>query len=76
MFPVYGFGGVPKFMGEDKVSDCFPLNGNASDPFILGLDNIIKTYKERIPDIDIGNITNFSSVFDTFKNYVEKDIAG
>ena len=63
-------------MGEDKVSDCFPLNGNSSDPFIFGLDNIVKTYKERLPEIGIGKIANFSSIFKTFKNYVEKDIVG
>lgn len=27
-FPVYGFGGVPRFMGSNHVSHCFPLNGN------------------------------------------------
>ena len=27
-FPVYGFGGIPTFMGSNQVSHCFPLNGN------------------------------------------------
>ena len=27
-FPVYGFGGIPVFMGKKDVSHCFPLNGN------------------------------------------------
>lgn len=26
-FPVYGFGGVPKYMGIDQTNHCFPLNG-------------------------------------------------
>lgn len=26
--PVFGFGGIPKFMGTNTVSHCFPLNGN------------------------------------------------
>ena len=26
--PVFGFGGIPKFMGANTVSHCFPLNGN------------------------------------------------
>ena len=50
-------------MGEDTVNDCFPLNGNVEDPFIVGLENIVKTYKEKLPEIEIGKTTNFGSVF-------------
>jgi hypothetical protein len=32
MFPVYGFGGIPRFMGEVNVNHCFPLNGNYGNP--------------------------------------------
>ena len=63
-------------MGEDKVNDCFPLNGDTDEPFIEGLENIVKTYDEKLPEIGIGKTTNFSSVFQTFKSYVEKDIIG
>eukprot|EP00350_Pseudokeronopsis_sp_OXSARD2_P006211 CAMPEP_0170549608 /NCGR_PEP_ID=MMETSP0211-20121228/7754_1 /TAXON_ID=311385 /ORGANISM="Pseudokeronopsis sp., Strain OXSARD2" /LENGTH=106 /DNA_ID=CAMNT_0010855715 /DNA_START=663 /DNA_END=983 /DNA_ORIENTATION=+ len=31
-FPVYGFGGVPKFLKQTQVSHCFPLNGNVGNP--------------------------------------------
>jgi hypothetical protein len=30
LFPVFGFGGIPHFMGLKEVSHCFPLTGNAS----------------------------------------------
>jgi hypothetical protein len=33
-FPVYGFGGVPRYMGVNQVSHCFPLNGNLKNPEI------------------------------------------
>ena len=73
--PVYGFGGIPKFMGEDQVNDCFPLNGKP-DPFIVGLDNIINTYKNCIAEIGIAKPARFASILRTFKTYVEKDIKG
>lgn len=27
LYPVFGFGAIPKFMGEAKVNNCFPLTG-------------------------------------------------
>ena len=27
VYPIYGFGGAPTFMGSNEVSHCFPLNG-------------------------------------------------
>lgn len=35
-FPVYGFGGIPRFMGSNQISHSFPLNGNFSNPEVLG----------------------------------------
>ena len=34
LFPVFGFGGIPQYMGETKLSHCFPLNGNAGNPML------------------------------------------
>ena len=47
-FPVYGFGGIPRFMNQDIVSHCFPLNGNAGDPSIIGINGIIETYRSNL----------------------------
>lgn len=40
-FPVYGFGGTPTFMGETKISHCFPLNGDDQNPEVVGTQNIL-----------------------------------
>jgi hypothetical protein len=48
MFGVYGFGGVPTFMGFNSVSHCFPLNGIPEAPEIAGIAGIINTYKNTI----------------------------
>lgn len=37
MFPVFGFGGIPRHMNNNNVSHCFALNGNAADPNIAGV---------------------------------------
>ena len=26
-FPVFGFGGIPRFMGINEITHCFPING-------------------------------------------------
>jgi len=43
-FPVFGFGGITNET-EGKVSHCFPINGNSSDPNVQGLNGIISAYK-------------------------------
>jgi hypothetical protein len=39
-FPVYGFGGIPRFMDEYAVSHCFALNRNRSNPEVYGAAGI------------------------------------
>jgi Copine len=46
--PVYGFGGIPHYMNEQYVSHCFPLNGNAHNPEIQGIQNVLNTYRQTI----------------------------
>jgi len=33
-FPVFGFGGIPRYMGMNQTSHCFALNGNPAQPGI------------------------------------------
>ena len=40
MFPVFGFGGIPRHLGVNGVSHCFAMNGNPMDPKINGIQNI------------------------------------
>ena len=47
MFPVFGFGGIPRFTGATKVSHCFNLNGQPS-PEVYGIEGIFQTYKMAI----------------------------
>ena len=47
-FPVYGFGGVPRYMGYNNVNHCFPLTGDVNNPYVQGTDNILRLYREKI----------------------------
>lgn len=31
-FPIWGFGGIPRFMGDTEPNHCFPLNGDRANP--------------------------------------------
>jgi hypothetical protein len=45
VYPFYGFGGAPTFMGKQEVSHCFPLNGNVRNPEIATIDRVLSTYQ-------------------------------
>ena len=47
-FPVFGFGGIPRHMGNNSVSHCFALNGDASNPNIIGVEGIVQQYKQSL----------------------------
>jgi len=61
-FPVYGFGGVPRFMGYNDVSHCFPLNGNVNNPEIQGTENILHQYREKLQYIGLHGPTYFAPI--------------
>jgi hypothetical protein len=48
-FPVYGFGGEPRFMGQFSVNHCFPLNGNYENPEVVGTEGILGLYRQNLP---------------------------
>jgi hypothetical protein len=61
-YPFYGFGGAPTFMGQESVSHCFPLNGNEENPEIVGIDEVISTYKDVAKNIKLLGPTNFAPI--------------
>lgn len=59
-FPLFGFGG--RLKDDIKVSHCFALNGNISDPEIHGIDEVISFYKKALNNVTLSGPTNFSEV--------------
>ena len=41
MFPVFGFGGIPRHLGENATNHCFAMNGNRGDPNVAGVQGIL-----------------------------------
>ena len=72
LFPVYGFGGIPE--GKKEVSHCFNINFNYSDPNILGIDNIIKFYKESLEKVKLYGPTFFSPLIRKVINQINNEL--
>ncbi|TNV80072.1 hypothetical protein FGO68_gene6821 [Halteria grandinella] len=70
-FPVYGFGGIPRFMGLNQVSHCFPLNGNASNPEVLGTQGVMHLYRQTLQGINLSGPTYFGGVIQQMMSIVK-----
>ena len=46
-FRAFGFGGIPRFMGQTTVSHCFNLSGQ-KDPQVKGLNNLFELYRSAL----------------------------
>lgn len=71
-FPTFGFGGIPRFMGENTVNHCFPLNGSYNEPEIKGIDGIARAYDRNVQRIRMGGPTFFSSIMDVFMDFAHE----
>ena len=65
-FPTFGFGGIPRHMNSNTTSHCFPLNGNVNDPGINGIDMIVGTYRQFLPQIGLSGPTYFAPILKAF----------
>ena len=83
LFPVYGFGGIPKaegkdkiIEGKDKVSHCFNINFSEDDGNIYKVDNILKFYKDSLDKVKLSGPSFLSpvikKVIDNVKNDLER----
>ena len=73
-FPAFGFGA--KFYGNASIDNCFPLNGNPSDPEIQGIDGILQAYREVLNNVELSGPTNFHYIIDHLNETVKKEIDG
>jgi Copine len=68
-FAVFGFGGIPRYMGANKPSHCFNLNGQPN-PIMIGLQNVYLQYKYAISNTGLAGPTYFSHVLRALLAYV------
>lgn len=71
-FPAFGFGGIPKYLGETEVNHCFPLNGQFEQPEVNGVDGIVEAYRKHLRDIQFAGPTFFSSILDIFMDFANE----
>eukprot|EP00186_Timspurckia_oligopyrenoides_P003444 CAMPEP_0182442586 /NCGR_PEP_ID=MMETSP1172-20130603/1499_1 /TAXON_ID=708627 /ORGANISM="Timspurckia oligopyrenoides, Strain CCMP3278" /LENGTH=647 /DNA_ID=CAMNT_0024637531 /DNA_START=94 /DNA_END=2037 /DNA_ORIENTATION=+ len=60
-FPVYGFGAVLGWRGDEK-SHCFAVNGNESNPEVDGIEGIKRAYEIVLPLIKLSGPTLFTEI--------------
>ena len=60
LFPVFGFGA--KVPPNNRVSHCFPLNGNEDDPEVHGLNGILDVYRQSLSRVTLYGPTIFAQV--------------
>jgi hypothetical protein len=53
------------------MDDCFPINGNASDPKVLEIEGIIHAYRSAVPHIEFAGPTFVSNILRTTKKFAE-----
>ena len=75
LFPVYGFGGIPRspYNQNGSVSHCFNINFQ-EDPNIKGINNIILAYRESLSRVTLAFPTCFSPVIDKVIQEIKYDM--
>lgn len=61
-YPVFGFGGFPKYMNATAVSHCFPLTGNIENPMVAGIQGVLGIYRATLPTIKLSGPTYFTPI--------------
>jgi hypothetical protein len=75
LFPVYGFGGIPKapVNPNGMVSHCFNINFQ-SDPNIKGINNILEAYRQSLNYVQLAAPTYFTPVIDKVISEIKYDL--
>ena len=60
-FPVYGFGACVSSM---SANHCFPLNGNPSDPEVVGVSGVMDIYHTALYNVRFSGPTLFTPILE------------
>ena len=69
-FALFGFGGVPKFLGATTVNHCFNLTGTA-DPTVDGIASMFNMYRTALKGTSLSGPTYFSQVLKVVLEYMK-----
>jgi hypothetical protein len=62
LYPVYGFGGSPSWLGQGNVSHAFALTGREDAPAVAGVPGIMQAYREALNHTQLAGPTLFAPV--------------
>lgn len=62
-FHKLGFGA--KLPPTDQIHHRFPLNGNPTFPYCIGVDDILNHYRQRLKSVNLCGPSNFSPVINS-----------
>ena len=71
MFPVHGYGAK---LPNGKVSHCFPLNENESNPEVCGVQGILDVYKQTLNKVELCGPTNFANVINNASKIAKEEM--
>ena len=72
-FNVYGFGGIPRYMGMEKVSRLWNLNGK-DDPKCHGTMEVLKAYTKAINNSDLAGPSYFAKLLTTIQGQIKDSL--
>ena len=71
LFPVFGFGAIPRYMGVNDISHWFHLNGS-ENPEVYGIKGVLDAYRNAIfSGIRLYGPTNFSPCLQAIMGYIK-----
>ena len=71
---MFGFGGIPRYLGGTYVSHCFNLNGKIGDPTVDGLQAMFSLYRQAIQGTSLSGPTYFSHVLRVVLDYMKANL--
>ncbi|OMJ71940.1 hypothetical protein SteCoe_29728 [Stentor coeruleus] len=69
LFPVFGFGGVPRH--ENKANHCFPLTFNIENPYVQGVNGLLQCYRSSLNLVSLSGPTLFTNVIRNVMNVAQ-----
>lgn len=70
-FQVFGFGGIPRYLGLANVNHCFAVNGDPKNPEILGIQNVLAAYRQALTMTDLAGPTLFGPLLQQFYSFMK-----
>jgi len=69
MFKAYGFGGIPIYTGNDKVSRLWNLNG-LKEPNVKRTEGVLQSYQKAIHGTKLAGPSYFAGLLNKIRSEI------